>query len=131
MRCMHGVTREHVTLRDSMKRTRRSKQAQFEFPSGWGGVRKGAGPKLRGDRPCVSHRTRSGLRTRLPVEVTMRVKQGLPSLRGLKEFALLRGAMVAGCKRDGFRLVHFSVQSNHLHFIVEGDCRTSLSRGVQ
>ena len=42
----------------------------------------------------------------------MRVKQGLPSLRGLKEFAVLRAAMLAGCKRAGFRLVHFSVQSN-------------------
>ena len=61
----------------------------------------------------------------------MRVKKGLPSLRGLKEFAILRGAMTAGCKREGFRLVHFSVQSNHLHLIAEGDCRTSLSRGLQ
>jgi REP element-mobilizing transposase RayT len=117
----------------SRTRTRTSikKQQAFEFPHGWGGVRKGAGPKPRGERPCVSHRTRSALRTRLPVEVTMRVKQGLPSLRGLREFAALRGAMVAGCKRDGFRLVHFSVQSNHLHLIVEGDCRPTLSRGLQ
>jgi REP element-mobilizing transposase RayT len=61
----------------------------------------------------------------------MAVKQGLPSLRGLKEFAALRGAMVAGCKRQGFRLVHFSVQSNHLHLLVEGDCRPTLSRGLQ
>ena len=65
------------------------------------------------------------------MQVTMRIKQGLPSLRGLKEFAALRGAMVAGCEREGFRLVHFSVQSNHLHLLVEGDCRTSLSRGLQ
>ena len=42
----------------------------------------------------------------------MRVKKRLPSLRGLKEFTVLRGAMTAGCKREGFRLVHFSVQSN-------------------
>ena len=61
----------------------------------------------------------------------MRVNQGLPSLRGLREFAALRGAIVAGCERVGFRLVHFSVQSNHLHLIVEGDDRTSLSRGLQ
>jgi hypothetical protein len=61
----------------------------------------------------------------------MRVKSGLPSLRGLREFAVLRGAMVAGCERAGFRLVHFSVQSTHMHMLVEGDCRTSLARGVQ
>jgi len=115
------------------RRTRAAikKQEAFAFPNGWGGVRKGAGPKSRGVRPCVSHRTRDGLERRLPAQVTMRVERGLPSLRGLKEFAVLRGAMVAGCERRGFRLVHFSVQSNHLHLIVEGDCRTSLSRGMQ
>ena len=120
-----------MKVRPHRMRTAAGKQRAFEFPNGWGGVRKGAGPKPRGDRPCVSHRTRAGLERRLPAQVTLRVKQGLPSLRGLKEFAVLRGAMTAGCKREGFRLVHFSVQSNHLHLIVEGDCRTSLTRGLQ
>ncbi len=120
-----------MKVRPRRRRTATRKQQDFEFPNGWGGVRKGAGPKPRSARPCVSHRTRDGLERRLPAQVTMRVEQGLPSLRGLKEFAVLRGAMLAGCKREGFRLVHFSVQSNHLHLIVEGDCRTSLSRGLQ
>ena len=61
----------------------------------------------------------------------MRVKPGLPSLRGLREHAALRAAIVAGCERGGFRLVHYSVQSNHLHLIVEGSCRNALSRGLQ
>jgi REP element-mobilizing transposase RayT len=98
---------------------------------GWGGRRKGSGPKLRGPRAKVSHRARVRLAERLPVEVTMRVKAGLPSLRGWREFAALRSAIVAGCEREGFRLVHFSVLSNHLHLIVEGDCRSTLSRGLQ
>ena len=91
------------------------------FPNGWGGRRKGSGPKRRGERANVSHRTRASLGERLPVEVTMRVQPGLPSLRGWREFEALRGAMVAGCERDGFRPIHSSVQSNHMHFIVEGD----------
>jgi len=67
----------------------------------------------------------------LPVEVTMRVKSRLPSLRGLREFEALRAALVAGCERDGFRLIHFSLQSNHMHFIVEGDSRPTLASGLQ
>jgi hypothetical protein len=63
--------------------------------------------------------------------VTVRVKPGLPSLRGLREFATLRGAIAAGCEREGFRLVHFSVLSNHAHLIVEGDSRPTLARGLQ
>lgn len=113
------------------KRVGRSKQAQFAFPNGWGGRRKGAGPEPRGERPGVSHRGRAPLAARFPVEVTMRVKQGLPSLRGLREHAALRAAIIAGCERGGFRLVHYSVQSNHLHLIVEGSCRNALSRGLQ
>jgi REP-associated tyrosine transposase len=109
----------------------RATQEQFVFPNGWGGRRKGAGPKRRGERANVSHRTRAALADRFPVEVTLRVKSGLPSLRGLREFAALRGAIVAGCKRAGFRLVHFSVQSNHMHLIVEGDSRPTLARGLQ
>ncbi|MCP3914529.1 MAG: hypothetical protein GY711_03105 [bacterium] len=40
-------------------------------------------------------------------------------------------AFRAGCDRNGFRLNHYSVQGNHLHFIVEAKDRTSLSRGIQ
>lgn len=61
----------------------------------------------------------------------MRVKSGLPSLRGLREHAALRASITAGCERAGFRLVHYSVQSKHLHLLVEGSCRSTLSRGMQ
>src|SRR5688572_32756059 len=118
-------------LRRRRNQERKPRQAQFAFPNGWGGRRKGAGPKPRGARPGVSHRARAPLAARFPVEVTMRVKPGLPSLRGLREHAALRAAIVAGCERAGFRLVHYSVQSNHLHLIVEGSCRNGLSRGLQ
>ena len=33
--------------------------------------------------------------------------------------------------REGFRLVHYSVQSNHLHLICEALDRSSLARGLQ
>ncbi|MGZ3456265.1 MAG: transposase, partial [Polyangiales bacterium] len=33
--------------------------------------------------------------------------------------------------RVGFRVVHYSVQGNHVHLIVEGDDRRSLSNGMR
>ena len=33
--------------------------------------------------------------------------------------------------RSGFRLVHFSIQSNHIHLIVEAESRVELSNGVR
>jgi REP-associated tyrosine transposase len=119
------------SVRSTRGRRSRPKQEQFGFPNGWGGWRAGSGRKPRGKRANVAHRIRTLLGTRLPVEVTLRVRTGLPSLRGLREFAVLREAFSAGCERGGFRLVHFSVQSNHMHLIAEGGCRTSLSRGLQ
>jgi REP element-mobilizing transposase RayT len=44
---------------------------------------------------------------------------------------VLFDAFAKGCNRHGFRLIHFSIQSNHLHFIVEAQHRPSLSRGMQ
>ncbi|MCP3919046.1 MAG: hypothetical protein GY711_26170 [bacterium] len=79
----------------------------------------------------VSHLKREALASRFPVHVVLKLKEGLPSLRTRKPFKALRMAFRAGCDRNGFRLNHYSVQGNHLHFIVEAKDRTALSRGVQ
>jgi hypothetical protein len=36
-----------------------------------------------------------------------------------------------GCDRFGFRLVHFSVQHNHLHLVCEAEDERALARGMQ
>jgi hypothetical protein len=45
-------------------------------------------------------------------------------------FARLELAFAAA-STNGFRLLQFSVQSNHLHLLVEADTPTRLTRGVQ
>jgi putative transposase len=106
-------------------------QGAFEFPNGWGGRRKGAGPKPKGERPGVSHRRREALASRFPVHVTLKVKAGLPSLRRRQAHAVLIGAFTAMSGRTNFRLVHYSVQSNHVHLICEALDRRELARGIQ
>ena len=44
---------------------------------------------------------------------------------------MLWDAFHRGSDRFGFRLVHFSIQSNHLHLIAEAKDRRSLARGLQ
>jgi REP element-mobilizing transposase RayT len=78
----------------------------------------------------VPHRRRVAHDPRCPVHVTLRAAAGLPSLRGQKPFAAIRRAFAAA-SRNGFRLLHFSVQSDHLHLVVEADAPTRLARGVQ
>ncbi len=85
----------------------------------WGGARRGAGRKPRG-RPSVPHVTRRKIDPRYPVQVTIRATPGLPSLRSPRVFAALRRA-IARASVDRFRVIHFSIQQDHGHFIVEGD----------
>ena len=46
-------------------------------------------------------------------------------------FRRVRGALAAGRERFGFRLVHFSVQRDHLHLLTEAEDRQALTRGMQ
>ena len=98
---------------------RRQLRLPLEAAKTWGGPRKGAGRKPRG-RPSVPHAKRPKLDPRHPVQVTIRAARGLPSLRSVRVFAALRRT-IARASVDGFRVIHFSIQQDHGHFIVEGD----------
>jgi REP element-mobilizing transposase RayT len=65
------------------------------------------------------------------VHVTLRLRAGLPSLRRKQSFRAIHRAFVGGCTQRGFRLVHYSVQTNHLHLIVEATDARSLARAIQ
>jgi REP element-mobilizing transposase RayT len=74
---------------------------------------------------------REVLGARFPVHVVLRLDKGLPTLRTKHPFKVLRRAFAAGCDQFGFRLNHYSVLGDHLHFIVEARDREALSRGLQ
>ena len=78
----------------------------------------------------VSHLEREKLAARYPVHVVMRLEKGLPRLRSKKPYQVLRRCFAKGRDRFGFRLNHYSVQGNHLHFIVEAKDRVALSKGM-
>ena len=108
----------------------RDPQLAFTFRA-WGGKRKGAGRPPKGPTTGVSHLRRPSLSRHHPVHVTLRIAPGLPSLRDGRLFSAVRFAFAAGRERFGFRLVHFSVQSNHLHLIAEAADSLALARGLQ
>jgi hypothetical protein len=68
----------------------------------------------------MPHVTRPKIDPRYPVQVTIRATPGLPSLRSPRVFGALRRA-IARASLDRFRVIHFSIQQDHGHFIVEGD----------
>ncbi len=80
---------------------------------------------------CGSHHGRAELKKRFPVHVTVRIARGLPGLRERDAYDLLLRSFRAGRDRFGFRLNHYSVQTNHVHMIVEAEDSRSLTRGMQ
>ncbi len=108
----------------SNKRPRRGRQKLLPFP-----IERRGRPKDKNSG--VSHRTRVKLKAQYPVHATVRLIRGLPSLRDWGLYRELRGVFVAIREREGFRVVHYSVQGNHIHLIVEAKGREALSRGMQ
>jgi REP element-mobilizing transposase RayT len=96
-----------------------------------GGRRAGAGRPPRGTRSSERHQKRPEHNPRHPVHVTVRVVADVSSLRRRDMYAQLREATIVTAKREDFRIVHMSIQSNHLHLIVEADHKAALSRGMQ
>ncbi len=107
-----------------------TKQQGFEFRT-WGGVRRGAGPKRRRPRPAGPHRPRGELRPYQPVHVTLRFLEHVWNLRSHRAFAIVDRAVAGVRRRPDFRVVHFSVQGNHLHGIVEADGARALATGMR
>lgn len=108
-------------------------QKSFGVPNKHGGNRKhdwGRKQKRRGRRRAESHAKRPMVEERFPVHVTMRVRDGLENLRRPGVFAVVRRALRGGKEKEGFRLNQFSVQSNHLHLVIEADDAGKLARGM-
>ncbi|HEX3597612.1 MAG TPA: transposase [Polyangiaceae bacterium] len=61
----------------------------------------------------------------------MRLRSGLPSLRNGPLARVVFGAFHDAKERFGARLVQFSVQSNHLHMLVEVDEHRALGRAMK
>ena len=119
----------------SSKRAGRTKKgAQLSLPrtGGWGGKRRGAGRKRSTPNASsrVTHAPRPVHKGRHPVHVTLRAKPGLPSFRKQRVQRLLAEVLRDQRRRrysDDFRVIHYSIQANHLHLIVEAD--TERARG--
>jgi len=89
----------------------------------------GAGRKPS-DGAGVRHLSRTQFRRSLPAHVTLRVRPDLPSLRTVSIVREIERTFAAGCERPGFRLVHYSLQGDHAHLIVEARDRDALGRGM-
>ncbi|MFT7669412.1 MAG: REP element-mobilizing transposase RayT [Planctomycetota bacterium] len=98
------------------------------FPNGWGGWRKGSGPRKR--KSGVTHVTRPRMTKHAVLHLTWKLRKELPSLRNNLAaraiFDALRKAKLAG-----LRVIHFSIQDDHIHMIVEAPNRELLANSMR
>src|SRR4051812_33253509 len=110
--------------------SRKPRQIEMTFRT-WGGKRLNAGRKPRAERRgLVAHAARPALPAKTPVFVTMRAVRGASMLREEVVFKHVR-RQIAKASRGETRVLHFSVQRDHLHLIIEAPDRATLARRVQ
>jgi len=97
---------------------------------GWGGARPGAGRPKSPDSG-VPHTARPEVDSKHPVQVKLRVREGVPDFRRGPVFRAVAAALEAGADRFGFRLLHYAIKSDEVNLIAEARDREALSRGVQ
>ena len=92
----------------------------------------------------MPHVSRAAHKSQCPLLITSRLRPGLHSLRHEREAECIRSAL-AGANRKAagaaaaaapsqsarFQVVHHSIQSNHLHLIVEAHDRATLTAGMR
>jgi len=96
-----------------------------------GALRKKLGRPVTGRRMDPRHRTRPELDPHHPVHIVLRVTREVASLRTRHAYRAIRRAVDRSRARSDFRIAHMSIQSNHLHLLVEADGKDALRSGMQ
>jgi REP element-mobilizing transposase RayT len=102
----------------------------LKIPVRWGGARRGSGRKAAA-RPRVWHRGRAEFPGSHPGLVTIRVLRDVPSLRTVRLVREVEHSLRAIAKRADFRVVHYSLQHDHVHLLVESEGAAALSKGMK
>lgn len=105
----------------------KSKQLKLDLYKGrWGGRRPGSGRK-RIHSKGVAHRVREIVSARTPLHINFKYRTQIKNKFCLK---LLKKAIM-NARSKGLRIVHFSLQSNHIHLIIEAENNEILTKGMR
>lgn len=103
------------------------KQIKLNLNKGrWGGRRSGSGRK-RIHSKGVSHRSREVISKRHPAHVNIKYRISIRN----KDFLRILKRAILNSRKKGLRIIHYSVQSNHIHFIIEAADNKNLESGMR
>ena len=93
------------------------------------GVKLGRPP--RGPRSSERHKRRLDFRPTQPIHVTCRVEEAVETMRRRDAYHAVRKAMLLTLGSAEFRIVHISLERDHVHLLVEANDKYALARGMQ
>jgi hypothetical protein len=120
-------------MRVGTKKARAKRGEQIELAlQRHGGRRDGAGrkPHIPG-KPQVPHRTRGALRATEPLLVTCKLLKEVGCIGSRRAVRRVMARIGIAKDRFGTRIVEYSIQSDHLHLIVEALDAKALSRAMK
>ena len=79
----------------------------------------------------MPHLRRTGISSHVPVHVTLRLRRGLPSLRQARLVREVERSFRMAAEQGRFRVVHYSLQRDHVHLLVEAEGPAALARGMK
>ena len=110
-----------------MSKIRKPQQLKLDLKKR-GGKRKGAGhPSVHGEH---RHEKRPYITGREPLHVTIKLKEGQPSLRQKTVWKVFKRA-VERARLKGLKLAHFALLSNHAHLLIEAQDNEVLTQGLK
>ena len=107
----------------------RKKQLNLFENRGHGGKRVGAG-RPRVDKTLQLHTKRPDFSSQHPGHVVIRLLKGLPSFRTKAKFKIIKKSILQA-RQKGLRIIHFSIQTNHIHLLIESENKEELAKGMQ
>ncbi len=91
-----------------------------------GGRRPGAG-RRRVHSKGVAHRKREKVNPRYALHINFKVKASIRN----KHYLKILGRAILNARSHGLGIVHFSLQSNHIHLSIEAKNNAILSKGMR
>ena len=107
---------------------KKTRQLKFKGVAGWGGRRPGAGRSNLSGR--LNHMKRADVDLKKPLHITMKLNEGFSSLR-TKGFHRGFKKILLRAREFQLYVVHYSIQSNHIHMIVEAKSNLALGSGMR
>jgi len=125
------ASRRRVGARERHAQVEMLDKAGTRPRSSRGGKRRGAGRPPKGEQAGSPHKRRLSFKASQPIHVVLRVVKAVGNLRRRAMYRALRGATITTVRREDVRIVHVSLQRNHVHLLVEAAHKTALARGMQ